>query len=256
MQYKGLMINHTAITDRFKFYMPSLQESRKRGIHYTINENAAVLGGAPITFSGGFGYALWSVDFNLAAMARGVSRVNNLAGQPSAKRVFWNPDSTGGQQSPGPQVRAPFPAAMFVADFIGNASSATVTEVETGSDLTSAYAMYDDGLRKVALINMRLFNGTEIDSRKAETFTLSFDESVKKIRVRLLHADKGVAAMGFDFGGPMDNVSWAGEQWSYSIDMGNGHLTSGKIEETYMQVTNGTASVEVPDSEAVMLLLE
>ncbi|KAF5011589.1 hypothetical protein FDECE_2310 [Fusarium decemcellulare] len=248
-----------AITERFKRHAPGLRESHKRGIPFAINECAAVLGGGPISFSGGFGYALWSVDFNLAAMARGVTRVNNMVGQPSAKRVFWNPDSTGGEKSPGPQVRAPFPAAMFVADFISNGSSSAVAEIETDSDLTSAYAMYDakaGKLRRVALVNLRLYNGTRTELRKAETFTLPLPDAVEKIRVRRLHADKGVAAMGFDFGGPKDNVSWAGEQWSHSIDTGNGHFLNGKVDETLAQVDNGRVSVDVPDSEAVMLLIE
>ncbi|KAL3961225.1 hypothetical protein ACCO45_002748 [Purpureocillium lilacinum] len=115
----GQMINHTAITKRFGPYTPSIKATHDRKLDYAITEDSAVLGGAEIHFSDGFGYTLWAVDFNLAAMARGVARVTNLAGRPNAKRVFWTPDNTGGKPSPGPQVRAPFPAAMFVADFVG-----------------------------------------------------------------------------------------------------------------------------------------
>jgi len=61
--------------------------------------------------------------------------------------------------------------------------------------------------------------------------------------------------MGYDFAGPSSNVSWAGEQWSYSIDLGRGHFTNGAIEETNKAVIGGMLSLTVPDSEVVMLIV-
>ncbi|KAJ6445279.1 hypothetical protein O9K51_00038 [Purpureocillium lavendulum] len=252
-----LMINHTAIAQRFNLYTPSIKASQDKKLEYAITEDAAVLGGAEIQFSDGFGYALWAADFNLAAMARGVARVANLAGRPNAKRVFWTPDDSGGKPSPGPQVRAPFPAAMFIADFIGKGNPSAVKEIKTKTDLLSAYAMYDDKsgkLQRVALMNMRLYNGTTGTKRGRTTFQVNVGKAAKQVKVRHLRADQGVAAMGFDFGGPTSNVSWAGEQWSHGLDMGKGHFRNGKVEENTVQVKNGVASVVVPDSEAVMLM--
>lgn len=254
------MINHTAISERFKLYEPSIKASRDKKIDYAITEDAAVLGGADIEFSSGFGYALWAVDFNLAAMARGVSRVANLAGRPGAKRVFWTPDNTGGKGSPGPHARAPFPAAIFVADFVGKgACSSAVKELDTKRDLASAYAMYDDktnALQRVALVNMRLYNGKTDAKRGRETFQVEVGKKVESVTVRRLRADMGVAAMGYDFGGPKSNVSWAGEQWSHDLDNGKGHFLNDKVDEDVVKVKDGIASVVVPDSEAVMVLVE
>ena len=254
------MINHTAITTRFESYLPSIKASRDAGLDYAITEGAAVLGGADITFSSGFGYALWAVDFNLAAMARGVSRVTNLAGRPDAKRVFWTPDDSGGEASPGPHARAPFPAAMFVADFVGaEKEDVAVKEIDVGEDLASAYAMYDaekGSLKRVALVNLRLYNGTEERERGEATFSLSVGEGVESVKVRSLHAELGVAAMGYDFGGKDHVVSWAGEQWSHDLDGGNGHLIKRKVDEKTVEVKDGVASVKVLDSEAVMVLVE
>ncbi|UNI23789.1 hypothetical protein JDV02_009587 [Purpureocillium takamizusanense] len=256
---QSLMINHTAISERFGPYLPSIKATRDRKLDYAITEDSAVLGGAQIHFSGGFGYTLWAVDFNLAAMARSVARVTNLAGRPNAKRVFWTPDNTGGEPSPGPHVRAPFPAAIFVADFIGKRSPSAVKEIKTQGDLTSAYAMYDEKsgtLRRVALVNMRLYNGTASTNRQRLSFQVNVGSGVKQVKVRRLRADKGVAAMGYDFGGPSNNVSWAGEQWSHGVDFGKGHFRTGKVEEHVVKVdNNGVALVVVPDSEAVMLLV-
>ncbi|KAH8886548.1 hypothetical protein GQ53DRAFT_827864 [Thozetella sp. PMI_491] len=259
---QSLVLNHTAITERFNLFIPDITASRNLNIPFVMAEDAAVLGGAPIEFSGGFGYTLWAVDFNLAAMARKINRVANLCGAPTSRRVFWNPDSTGGTNSPGPQVRAPFPAAMFVADFIGSETNAAVTEINlgTGIPLLSAYAMYDGStskLLRVALVNMRIYNATNAalvgNTRGSVTFNLSLGTAVKSAVVRSLHADKGVAAMGYDFGGPTSNVSWAGEQWSYSIDQGKGHYTTGAAQQTTMTVTNGVLSLTVPNSEAVIV---
>lgn len=255
------MINHTAITQRFKKYEPGLKASREAGVNYAITEDAAVLGGAPIEFSCGFGYTLWAVDFNLAAMARGVSRVANLAGRPNAKRQFWAPDDSGvSSGSPGPQVRAPFPAAMFVADFIGKEGASAVTEIDTKTDLVGAYAMYgqDKGeLQRVAIVNMALYNGTgEGEKRELKTFGVKVGDGVKSVKVQRLHADKGIGAMGYDFGGPASNVSWAGEQWSYKLDKGDGHFVGKGTEEDTVDVKDGVASIVVPDSEAVIVLVK
>lgn len=251
------MINHTEITTRLDLYAPAIKASRDADVAYAITEGAAVLGGPPVEFSGGFGYTLWAVDFNLAAMARGVSRVTNLAGRPNARRVFWTPDDTGGKESPGPHARAPFPAAVFVADFIGKGDSSAATEIETESDLTSAYAVYDEEkgeLQRVALLNLRLYNGTDGAEREGETFRVEVGD-VEEVKIRRLHADRGVAAMGYDFGGEESNVTWAGEQWSHDIDSGKGHFLGDGVEEEKVGVEDGIVKVEVPDSEVVMLIV-
>lgn len=253
------MINHTAITDMFKSYEPSIKASHDAGINYAITEDAAALMGGQIEFSCGFASTLWAVDFNLAAMSRGVSRVANLAGRPNAKRVFWAPDDSGTKNgSPGPQVRAPFPAAMFVADFVGKEGGSAVAEVDVKDNLVSAYAMYDEDrgeLQRVALVNMALYNGTETGKkRNVPTFDVEVGKA-KEVKVQRLHADKGVAAMGYDFGGKDSIVSWAGEQWSYKLDHGKGHFPGLVKEEDTVEVEDGVASVPVPDSEAVIIFL-
>ena len=249
------MTNHSAITSRFSKYAPSLKASQAHKVPYAIDEDAAVLGGAPITFASGFGYALWAVDFNLVAMSRGVARVNNLAARPSADRAFWCPDNSAAPKSPGPQVRAPFPSAIFVADFLGKGENTAVVEVDTKKDLLSAYAAYDaKKLQRVALVNLRLYNGTEKETRGKMTFDVSVG-NVQSVKVQRLQADLGVAAMGYDFAGSKGNVSWAGEQWSYKLDGGKGHKTNGKAEESTVKVVNGVAAVDVPDSEAVIVFV-
>ncbi|KAK8124773.1 glycoside hydrolase family 79 protein [Apiospora kogelbergensis] len=261
-EMQKLMLSHRAITERLQTrYGASIAKSREAGLPFVMSETAAVLGGAPLTFMSGFGYGLWAVDFGLACMARGVSRVANLAGRPVAGRVFWVPDETGGAKNPGPQVRAPYPAAIFLADFVGKTPGA-VKELDLGvkdHPYLSAYAMYDaqqgGKLGRVALVNMRLYNGTRTpgDKRGVETFRVPVPQGVQSVKVRRLHADHGAAAMGFDFGGREHNVTWAGQQWSYSVDQGKGH---GKVVEDEVKVQDGVAAVNVPDSEAVIVFMK
>lgn len=255
----GRMINHKAIVDRFQKYTPGLEAAESHGLDYGILEGAAVLGkgGPPPTFSSGFGYALWAVDFNLVCMSRGVKRVANLAGRPSASRVFWVPDDSS-PSNPGPNARAPYPAAIMIADFIGKGHGSSVKEIDLGRDLLSAYAMYNEGsgdLEKVALLNMRLYNGTQDKPRDRERFEIPVRDGIQQVTVRRLRADLGVAAMGFDYGGPENNVTWGGEQWSHGIDLGNGHFPTGDVVENTIEVKDGIAAVVIPDSEAVIMYI-
>ncbi|KAK6189671.1 hypothetical protein LQW54_013034 [Pestalotiopsis sp. IQ-011] len=252
------MLNHEVISARLDNYTESISASHAQGLPYYIDEDAAVLGGAPPHFQSGFGYTLWAVDFNLLCMTRGVARVNNLAGRPSANRQFWVPDSSAADTNTGPQVRAPFPAAALVADFIGADGDTAVQEVDLGRPYLSAYAAYDDvsgDLLRLALVNMRLYNGTLEGERGSENFNITLPAGVTSVAVQRLHADLGAAALGFDYGGPASNVSWAGEQWSYGIDYGNGHFATGSQVTETVEVVGGNATVNVLNSEAVIVYI-
>jgi hypothetical protein len=67
------------------------------------------------------------------------------------------PDYSAGDTNPGPQTRGVWYALPFIADFIGQ-SPGKVVEVNLGSDVLTAYAIYDAStsqLSKFALINLR-----------------------------------------------------------------------------------------------------
>lgn len=200
--------------DEVKKSLESIQAERP-GVKYILSETGSALGGAPARFAAGFGSALWSVDFNLAAMARGVARVVD-SGRPAAKHDSWVPDgSVAG--NPGPLVRAAFAADPMVADFVGREPSAVVeARLSHGSPHLSAYASYRTGTgrpRKVALVNLHLWNKGD-GERPVIVFAMPVDGSVESVRVRRLHANAGAEAMGYDVGGYLHNVTWAGEQWS------------------------------------------
>ncbi|KAH8900635.1 hypothetical protein GQ53DRAFT_740620 [Thozetella sp. PMI_491] len=80
--------------------------------------------------------------------------------------------------------------------------------------------------------------------------------NVSSVIVQRLHADLGDAAMGYEYGGAANNVSWAGEQWAYKLDDGHGHFINGVVESEMLSVlSNGTAIVNVPNSEAIIVYI-
>ncbi|KAK8122672.1 hypothetical protein PG984_011342 [Apiospora sp. TS-2023a] len=267
-----LMLNHQAITSRLDTdYMPSLRASHAAGVPYAISETAAVLASPINTFVSGFGFALWVVDFSLANAARGVARVNHMAGRPVANHVLWVPDHTAGLRNPGPQARAPLrgghhgrrflaaenangPFSVLDKDSEGEVAVHEIDLDTASNPYLSAYAAYSGAsshgnngnkLQRVALINMRLYNGTAAaekgSKRGSETFRIPVGGDVKEVEVRRLHADLGAAAMGFDHSGPEHNATWAGEQWSKKVDDGRGHFTHGTAEEV-QRSASGTVS--------------
>ena len=90
------------------------------------------------------------------------------------------------------------------------------------------------------------------------TTELGRDQGHSRLK-EAVHTDKtlergdSAQALGFDYGGPTKDITWAGWQWSYSIDQSKGHLVAGvPIEETHI-VTSGEVNIEVSDSDAVLV---
>ncbi|KAI0376016.1 hypothetical protein F5Y04DRAFT_233229 [Hypomontagnella monticulosa] len=251
---QGRVMNHTAIARRLDKYMQSMNSVQN--VQYILSETGGPMG-VSVKDAAGFGAALWSVDFQLTALTRGIKRVVD-SGRPIAEHTSWVPDDSTKDHNGGPQVRAAFSADMFVADFIGkNPGRVVELKVEQTNHLLSAYAMYSSDNKKVtrlALTNLRLWDGSASGgNRGKQTFIVPVGNGVKEAKVRRLRADKGVGATGFDVGGGGSNVTWAGEQWSFSLDNGKGHFPTGKAQVETVQVKEGRVSIDVPDSEAVVV---
>ena len=251
-------MNHSAITDRFSGYEKSIDYIKRQypGVQYVLSETGAAIGtpNPPTNFCDGFGSALWSVDFNLAAMVRRVDRLAD-SGRPAAAHSSWVPDDSSKNQ--GPTVRAPFAVDPMMADFVGKTSHKVVEVAISGTpDLMSAYAGYatqSGNLDRIALVNMHSWSASDKSSRPVRQIRIPLPSSVKSVKVQRLHADHGAGALGFDLGGAGANVTWAGEQWTYKVDKGAGHFPSGKTEEDTVSVVNGVAQVPMPDSEAAIV---
>lgn len=246
-------MNHTAMVSHLTNYVKTIAYLRNNfpGVPYLLPETGSSIGSHPLNYSNAFGSTLWSAAFQLAAMARGVGRIN-MTQRPVAKHSLWVPNDSSDHGMPGPSVRAPFTAQPFVADFIGK-GGAPVVEV-LGNPFAAAYVAYgEDGTaERIAIVNLRLWYKGCGGPRSALKFNVNVG-AIAKATLKRLHADQGVTALGFDIGGPGENITWAGEQWTYKVDQGKGHV-SGSREET-VKVEDGAITVTVPDSEAVIVYL-
>ena len=260
--HAGQLMNHTAITSRFVGYEESISYIRQRNasVQYVLSETGTAIGnpGPPVWYCDAFGSALWSVDFNLAAMVRHVARVDD-SGRPAAAHSSWVPDNS--TSNVGPSVRAPWAVDPMMVDFIGKSPHRVVElEISGSPEVMSAYAGYlasTGDLDRVVLINMHPWKLSSGTVREVRAFDLVLgDEKVSHVRLQRLHADQGVEALGYDLGGAGGNVTWAGEQWTYKLDSGNGHFPSGKVEEETVRVSDGVAQILVPDSEAVIVWID
>ncbi|GAB1312749.1 Glycoside hydrolase family 79 protein [Madurella fahalii] len=243
------LLNHTALRRKLGNYSASIQYTRNTaGAKFILSETGGPLGVTDDvqTF---FANTLWSVNFQLYAMSLGVSRVS-LVQRPEARRSLWIPAA--GLAVPGPRVQAPYYSLPFVADFIGKTVSGDrgVVNVDLGSPFLSAYVMFEGTtLARIAVVNLREYAGE--GARNAVKIRLENLGSVGQVQVGRLHAAAGTAAGGFDVNGK--NITWAGQQWSYQVDRGNGH---GTVQRKTLPVAGGVVEVVIPDTEAVIVYVK
>ncbi|KAH6847127.1 hypothetical protein B0I37DRAFT_445426 [Chaetomium sp. MPI-CAGE-AT-0009] len=244
------LLNHTAVRAKLANYLPSIRYTRNTASkRFILSETGGPLGVSEDVQTW-FANTLWSVDFQLYAMTLGVSRVTGVQ-RPEARRSLWIPAA--GLAVPGPRVQAPYYALPFVADFFGKAPAGSrgVVNVDLESPVLSAYAMFEgQALARVAVVNLREYaGGATRNAVKVRLEKLGAD--VSEVRVGRLHADAGTAAGGFDVNGK--NITWAGQQWSYKVDGGDGH---GAVQMTTLEVTGGVVEVVIPDTEAVIVYVK
>ena len=163
---------------------------------------------------------------------------------------MWIPES-GWITGVGARVQAPYYALPYVADFIGKTVSGDrgAINLDLGEESISGYAMFEgQSLARIAIVNLRQYDGG--GARKAVQVHLDNLGSANQVQIRRLSAEDGTAAGGFDVNGK--NITYAGQQWSYDIDLGSGHGTV--AVETY-SVTDGVANIVVSDTEAVIVYI-
>lgn len=248
-------MNHTVIKNHLR---PYAKDAAKIGsLPLVISEVGSALGNSPVWFGAGFGAAIWAVDFHLAAMVLGIKRVCNTE-EPVATHSFWVPDHTT-RHTTGPAVQGVFPAAAFIADFVGKDKLGKVSEIELAEDqLLTGYVSYGLQSKKpqrIALINMREWHKGSKYNRGTAKVTVDVGDGVKSAVARYLSSESGSFARGYDLGGEEEIVTWAGEHWSHKLKLGKGVFTS-KPREHKLNVQNGKVMVPLRDTEAVMITVE
>lgn len=150
-------MNHTATTSLFSPLVSQIEylKTNNPDVQFVLSETGSGIQSS-IKLQAGFGAALWCIDFQLYSLTQGVARVD-ATHRPAAPHSYWVPDASAGDTNPEPQTRGVWYALPFIADFIGK-NPGKVVEVNLGSDVLTAYAMYDEStseLPKLALINLR-----------------------------------------------------------------------------------------------------
>lgn len=245
------LLNHTDLKVKMGKYKPSIDYTTNTAkARFILSETGGPLGVSDDRQTW-FANTLWAVNFQMYAMSMGVSRVS-LVQRPEAKRSLWIPSA--GLLVPGPRVQAPYYALPFMADFLGKSVSGErgVVNIDLNSPVLSAYTMFEGPtLARIAVVNLREYDGTGNRSAVKVRLNNLGTVSGNKVQVGRLHADAGTAAGGWDMN--QKNITWGGQQWSYEADQGKGH---GVATKKNIQVTDGSAEVVLPDSEAMIMYLK
>jgi hypothetical protein len=204
--------------------------------------------------SNSFGAALWGIDFNLYSASVNIKRVHMHMGT-SFRYQSWQPVAT---STTTIGTKAPYYGNVAVAAFLGNTTAKvpSVVNIDTGNDRLVVYAAYTGNkIAKLMLINFNAYNSTvgglgvsplpSPPARTVAAFAFSAGGvNVSSLGVQRLHANGSDAISGITFDG-----------WSYNYELDQGkpvRLANVTVGET-VPVTNGTFTVGVPASEAVIV---
>ncbi|KAI9716504.1 MAG: hypothetical protein M1828_007664 [Chrysothrix sp. TS-e1954] len=254
------LMNHEAIVSRLEPYKESIQYVRNEGIPFILGEvGNGDIGGANLTFQAVLGSALWAVDFQMYAMSLGISRVT-MTNKVNAGFSLWQPTTTG--QYPA-AVRAPYYAQPFIADFIGKSGATHVQNHNIalpggkGPDpYLSAYGGYESrNLARIAIVNLHLWSDITSAANSGPRPTVHTHLKVNKAVGSTVAVERLTAPHGA-YASAQQGITWAGEQWDYSPDLGKGRIVDPNHTET-VKVQKGTDGnfvlVGVKSSEAVIV---
>lgn len=253
----GKLMNHAAIKSQLKHYTKDVSFLRQNNLSLIISELGSALGVSPPAFGGGFGAAMWAVDFHLAAMAGGIQQVCNTQ-EPGATHSFWVPDDTGNNHTHGPSVQGVFVAAAFITDFVGKGSSlGKVSEIDLDNKHVSGYVSYSlksNEPQRIALVNLKEWNQGSTADRNSTYVTLNVGSDVKSAVVRRMSSEGGSFSRGFDLGGEDEVVTYAGQQYSWEKNGLEGPYPQDRTQHK-LDVQDGQVKVSVQDTEAVIVEL-
>ncbi|KAK7531189.1 hypothetical protein IWX49DRAFT_353871 [Phyllosticta citricarpa] len=258
---QDILMNHTFTKTRMAEFSQAISTLETNGnkIPIIFGEVGSALGDGgsrDYELNAGLGAALWTVDWLLYAMTLGVKQASMQLGidypfsgfQPATVNASSSPYASPTNNTDHPaRVLGGFYGDIFVADFIGRDGELRVAQLVTTSEDVTAYAGYSgDALRKVALVDLLLWNGTTVQGqRPSQTVSLEgLGDGVKSVRVQRLTGPSGNALA--------TEISWAGQQW---LTEGNGLPSTTRNDTLTLSVEGGAVDVEIKASEALLVTL-
>ncbi|KAJ7274440.1 glycoside hydrolase family 79 protein [Mycena haematopus] len=268
------LVNHTRLAIYLDLWQPRIQSVRAQlgPDSFVIGEYNSVSCSGKAGVSDTFGQALWLLDTTFYAASLNVSRLYIHQGGPLALQSstqlnhgglsrydLWYPaDASNGEK----QVFPSYSAYLFVTETIGQSKTLRIANLwpgrqSNGSTITTAggdfsagqsvvYGFWEDSAHefpsKIALLNLQIFNQTEVGPRPSTTFDISafLPPRHKSVTVKRLQAPGADVTFG-------NQTTWAGQTFALNS---NG-LAKGRCQEEI--VTGGKVVVEASSAALVSL---
>jgi hypothetical protein len=245
-------MNHTKTTSSIDTQAALAANLSYTGIPFILGEtNSLYNEGAP-GLSNAFGAALWGIDFNLYCASVGIRRVHMHQGT-NYRYASWQPIQTNiTTQGTKPPYYGNIVVAAMLGDVTGNATR--IANLPLQDEREAAYAAYvGDELKRVLVLNLRQYNYTVNGTssipnpvpRPSEQYTIQLPDGYNgTVGIQRLVANGSDAISG---------ISWDGVSYNWELDEGRpvklGNVTVGETATA----SNGSVSVNVLDSSAVIL---
>ena len=195
-----------------------------------------------------FGAALWTMDYNLWAASQNISRVHMQQGTNFFYNA-WQPI----QSDIAIGTKPPYYGSVAAAAMLGDstASEVKIANIPLTSCTEAAYATYVDGhLARIAVINMQGYNATVSGLQTPPPRgQLSYVFSIPQVTSTSVGARR-LIANGSD---SMTGISFDGYSYAYELQQGVPVLLGNVTRGETIAVSNGTVTVQVMDSSAVIL---
>lgn len=196
------------------------------------------------------GSALWAVDFYLYALSIGAHRFNYQQIMHSGFDL-WLPHASGGYDA---QVFSNYYSHPFLADAVGPSGETQIAKLDiTGGAAAPNLAIYgawDAGVAsRVVVANLQYWNASSSGTERPSAFVdldLGEDTAVTEVLIARLSSPDGAGAGA-------ETITYGGSQWTF--DSLGEEVTGVRNDSSTVAVENGIATVEVPDSEAVLVYL-
>lgn len=239
---QNTLMNHQTIDDLIStlLYFHKQYEQYTPNTPIILGETNSISEGGQAGLSDVFGAALWAFDYLLYAAARGFRRVNFHQASLYAAWVDI------GTTTAPPLTRPVYYGHLAAASMIGNdAGAKQIVSLPLTDQYEAAYAAYTDGkLRRLAAVNLVQFNQTQKALRGSRDFTFKVGNDEEWTVMRL----KGKAADSNSTG----TTTFNNVACEYNTTAPGVCVKKSPDKESWY-AKNGTLTISIPDSEAVVM---
>ncbi|KAG6016051.1 hypothetical protein E4U41_004526 [Claviceps citrina] len=240
----GTLMNHSKVVESVRGHVEYARSLGSVRAPYVIGQLVSLTGGGAENLTDTLGAALWAMDFALCAAASGV-----------IKRVYFHQklhDHAAAWWPTRPiKVRASYYGLLAAGGFLANATRLRVAEFDVGGDgvTASGYKGYFDGkeLTRVALLNLKPFDHKPKRDRPWRRFVVDVGAPETRWIMKRLRGPGSDARSHLTWNDFYYEYESLG-QWGSALE-----VTGGKDDVPIWADTDGRLTVDVADSEAVVI---